>query len=238
MNLKAFRKFLVTQAGRYDLVNDDFSDNGIDSFIIAGSKYLDNLNETQKSWGVSYQNLAIDEISISLPYCRAIKEVWAISSTEGRWEVEKKDFKDLMDEYLAALPSEMESGTIEYYSPCITRIIPSTTTLSSYQENLSYISVAGNEYNGILFNVPTSEAISIMVSGLFYSNPLTSDTSSNYWTDEHPILLYMSTMRQIEIITGTTQGLKTWEASIATEMRLLGMNLIEEEIAKIDRMED
>ena len=49
MNLKAFRKFLVTQAGRYDLVNDDFSDNGIDSFIIAGSKYLDNLNEIQKS---------------------------------------------------------------------------------------------------------------------------------------------------------------------------------------------
>lgn len=237
MDLKAFRKMFVNLSGRFDLVNDDYSDNGLDVFVFEGQKFLDRLDETQKSWADSYQPLALDGIYVSFPYCRAIKEVWAISSTEGRWQLEKKDLQNLMEGYLTTAITEMESGTPLYYSPCVTRIVPKDDTIETFEQFMGYVSVTGNEYNALLINVPTSEAITILVKGLFYSPQLVEDTDSNYWSDEHPLLLYMSTMRQIEVINRSTQGVNDWAKAINTEMSQLGFDLVEELIAEINQME-
>lgn len=237
MNYKEMRKLFRELSGRMDLVNENFSDNGVGVFMNEGRKFLDRLDETQKSWAVNIQTLAIGEISVSFPYCRAIKEVWAASSTEGRWQLEKKNLQDLMDGYLLTLPAEMNTGTPLYYSPCITRSVPKTITISSYQEYLGYISVASNEYNGILVNVPASTSISIQINGLFYSDNLSDDSDTNYWSVNHPLLLYMSTMRQIEVINRSTQGVNDWTTSIVAEMQQLGMDLVDELIAEVNEME-
>lgn len=237
MNYKEMRRMCRDLSGRYDLVNEDYSDNGIGFFINEGRKFLDRLDETQKSWAVRFASLATDAISVSFPYCRAIKEVWAASTTEGRWQLTKKDLQDLMEGYLSTLPASMSSGAPLYYSPCVTRSIPKNTSLSSYQEYLGYIQVATNEYNGILVNVPSSADLSLSIFGLFYSDVLSADTDTNYWTESHPLLLYMATMRQIEVVNRNTQGVNDWTGSIATEMRQLGMDLVEELIAEVNEME-
>jgi len=206
-------------------------------FINEGSKFLDRLDETQKSWATRFAPLALNESYVTFPYCRAIKEVWVASPTTARWQLEKKDLQDLMDGYLMTLPAEMSNGVPLYYSPCVTRSVPMKDTIASFESLMGYVEVADSNYNAILVNVPTSEAITLIISGLFYSPELSADTDVNFWSDAHPLLLYMSTMRQIEVINRSTQGVNDWTNSIMVEMKQLGMDLVEEIIAEADQME-
>lgn len=237
MNLLQMRTKFRDLSGRYDLVNDDFSDNGADFFINEGRKFLDRLDETQKSWAVRLCRLDANAIYATFPYCRAIKEVWVTNPTEGRWQLEKKDLQDLMDGYLMTLPDEMKSGNPLYYSPCITRYSPTDPVPASFETLMGYVEVASSNYNAILLDVPSSDDITLIINGLFYSDELTLDDDVNYWSEVHPMLLYMSTMRQIEIVNRSTQGVNDWTNSIMAEMRQLGMDLVEEVIAEVDQME-
>ena len=237
MNLLQMREKFRDLSGRYHLVNDDYSDNGADFFINEGRKFLDRMDETQKSWAVRLCPLVIDAAYVTFPYCRAIKEVWAASPTNGRWQLEKKDLQDLMNGYLMTLPAEMENGTPLYYSPCITRHSPTISVPASFETLMGYVEVANSNYNAILVNVPSSEDITLIINGLFYSVELIEDDDVNYWSEVNPMLLYMSTMRQIEIVNRSTQGVNDWTNSIIVEMRQLGMDLVEEVIAEVDQME-
>jgi len=105
---------------------------------------------------------------------------------------------------------------------------------------IGYVEIpAGNahEYNSVIVNVPTSEKLTITINGLFYSMELVEDTDKNYWSEVHPMLLYMSAMRYIEITNRNTQGVNDWTSSIAVEMKQLGMDLVEELIAEVSQME-
>lgn len=239
MNLLQLRTKFRELSGRFDLVNEDFSDNGADFFINEGRKFLDRLNETQKSWGVCYRFIEIGRFSALFPYCRAIKEVW-VATVEGRWQLEKKRLQDLMSEYLTGLPSSRNNGSPLYYSPCITRYIPEDATVVDLEAFVGFVEVpTGNayEYNSIILNVPTEAKLMVQIHGLFYSMELVNDTDTNYWSDQHPLLLYMAAMRQVEITNRNTQGVNDWSSAIATEMTQLGMDLVEELIAEADQME-
>lgn len=239
MNLLQQRTLFRNLSGRFDLVNEDFTDNGADFFINEGRKFLDRLDETQKSWGSCFRFVEIGGFAAHFPYCRAVKEVWAMSST-ARWQLEKKDLQKLIEGYLTEMPGERNTGTPLYYAPTITRIIPENVEIEDLESFIGWIDVsAGNahEYNSILLNVPADEKISLEIKGLFYSAELTDDTEENYWSANHPSLLHMAAMRYIEITNRNTQGVKDWENSIAVEMRQLGMDLVEELIAEVDQME-
>ena len=242
MNLIEMRKKFKDLSGRFDLVNDaDNSDNGADFFINAGSKYLDRMDETQKSWASCYRLVGIGHFSVAFPYCRAIKEVWVSSINEGRWQLEKKDLQDLIVGYLTGLPSIRNQGPPLSYSPCLTRYVPENATVEDLEAFIGFVDVpSGNsyEYNAILLNVPTDVQLTVEIKGLFYSRELIEDTDSNYWSSQHPMLLYMAAMRQVEITNRNSQGVKDWEASITTEMAQLGMDLVEELIAEVNQMED
>ena len=240
MNLLQFRTKFRSLSGRFDLVNEDGSDNGADFFINAGSKFLDRLDETQKSWASCFRFLDIGHFSVVFPYCRAIKEVWAASATEGRWQLKKKNLQDLIEGYLAGIPSSRTSGSPLYYSPCITRYVPENASVMDIEAFIGFVEIpSGNsyEYNSILVNVPASEKLMIDIRGLFYSMELVNDTDKNYWSEVHPMLLYTSTMRQLEVVNRNTQGVNDWTNAIATEMKQLGMDLVEELIAEADEME-
>ena len=238
MNLLQLRTLFRKLSGRFDLVNEDFSDNGADIFINEGRKFLDRSDETQKSWGNCYRFLEVGHYSISFPYCRAIKEVWADSST-ARWQLEKERLQDLLANCMAGLPSSRTSGTVSRYSPCITRHIPEDADMTEIESFIGWVDVpAGNahEFNSIMLNVPTDKRISLIISGLFYSMELVENEDENYWSAVHPMLLYMAAMRQVEIVNRNTQGVNDWTSSILTDMRQLGMDLVEEEIAEISVM--
>jgi len=239
MNLVQLRTLFRSLSGRYDLVNADFTDNGADFFINEGRKYLDRLDEHQKTWATCYRNILTDAWSTSFPYCRAVKEVWVASATE-RWQLEKKRLQDLIAGYLTGLPTSRDSGTPLYYSPCITRFIPEDSTpahIASFAPWTDVIVLDGYDYNAILLNVPTDEDLVVTINGFFYSPELAEDEDENYWSAAHPMLLYMSAMRQIEVANRNTQGVNDWTAAIHAEVQQLGFDLVEEIIAEIDQME-
>ena len=239
MNLLQLRTKFRSLSGRFDLVNADLSDNGADFFINEGRKYLDRLDETQKSWASCFRFLNIGSSSVSFPYCRAIKEVWAATTTE-RWQLEKRSLQDLTTGYLTGLPSSRSTGSPLYYAPCIVRYIPEDAEAGELEAFAGFTDVeAGtyHEYNSVLVSVPASEKIMLDVRGLFYSMELINDIDKNYWSEVHPLLLYMAAMRQVEVTNRNTQGVKDWTSSIKDEVSQLGMDLVEELIAEVDQME-
>ena len=240
MNLLQIRTKFREISGRFDLVNDDYSDNGADFYINSGAKFLDRLDETQKSWASCFRFIDTGFYIASVPHSRAIKEVWA-ATVSARWQLEKKNLQDLIAGYLTGMPSERSSGTPLYYSPTITRYIPENLTADSFESFLGWIDIpSGNvrEYNTILLNIPTDEKIVVEIKGLFYSHELTNDTDENYWSSVHSMLLIMSAMRQVEIMNRNTQGVNDWTNAIAVDMKQLGMDLVEELIAGVTQIED
>ena len=241
MNFLQMRQKFRELSGRFDLVGDTptYTDNGAGFFLNEGRKFLDRLDETQKSWGTCFRFLDVGKYSVQFPYCRAIKEVWAASTTE-RWQLEKKNIQDLINGYLLDLPSQRNTGSPLYYSPCITRAIPENQPISSFESFLGWVDIpSGNahEYNAILVSVPVDEKLTILINGLFYSAELVNDTDENFWSVAHPMLLYMAAMRQVEIANRNTQGVKDWEASIGADVKTLGFDLVEELSAEVSEME-
>lgn len=240
MNLLELRTLFRKLSGRFDLVNSDYSDNGADFFINEGRKFLDRLHETQKSWASCFKVLNVGSFSTSIPHCRAIKEIWISDISNGRWQLRKKDLQYLISNYLTGLPSSRTEGTALYYSPCLTRYIPEGATIEDLEAFAGFVEVpSGNdyEYNSILLNVPVQYKSMLDIRGLFYSAELVSDTDENYWSSQHPLLLYMSAMRQTEVVNRNTQGVNDWTASIMEEASQLGMDLVEQLIAEVDQME-
>ncbi len=240
MNLLQVRTKFRELSGRFDLVNADYSDNGADFFINEGRKVLDRLDETQKSWASAFRFIEIGGFAVHFQHCRAIKEVW-MSTTTARWQLEKMRLQEMIAEYLTGMPSSRDVGSPLYYSPNITRISPQDAIPSDIEGFIGFIDVsAGNAhgYNTILVNVPVEEKVMVEIKGLFYSMELVNDTDENFWSSQHPLLLYFAAMYCIEITNRNTQGANDWMGQILVFMKQLGMDLVEEVIAEVTQIRD
>jgi hypothetical protein len=241
MNLIQIREKFRTLSGRFDLVGatPTFIDNGANFFINEGRKYLDRLDETQKSWGQYFRLLAIGQYSTTFPYCRALKEIWAATSTE-RWQLEKMDLQDLISGYLTNLPSARTPGTPLYYAPCISRYVPEDAAVGTLEAFSGFVDIPSGDahnYNAIILDVPVDVQTMLDMRGLFYSMELVDDTDKNYWSEVHPSLLIQAAMREVEIFNRNTQGVNDWSSAIAAQMTQLGYDLVEELIAEVTEME-
>jgi len=239
MNLLEVRIKARELSGRYDLVEEDNSDNGMDFFIREGQRLLDRLGENQKSWASTFKFAEIGDYVISFQYCRAVKEVW-VSSTTARWQLEKKSYQDILAEYLSGDPAELTNGAPLYYTPIITRHIPKDVTALTIEAFLDFVEVPFGQnptYNSIMFNIPTDEKLAVEIKGLFYSVELTEDTDYNYWSVNHPGLLIIAAFRAIEVFNQNQSKIESWEKAIASELKGISEDLVSEIIADIDQME-
>jgi len=153
------------------------------------------------------------------------------------------DLADLIAGYFTELPSGLDPGTATYYAPHITRAAPETFNtpadeLASFVGYVDVLSADHFAYNSILVAPPTEERLAVQVKGLFYSDQLVEDTDKSYWSEVHPDVLIMATMRSIEIVNRNTQGVNDWNASIDQEIAGINMDLVEEEIAEVTQIED
>jgi len=239
MNLLQIRQQFRTLSGRFDLVNIDGSDNGANFFINEGRKFLDRKDDTKNSFASRYKVLNTGRFSASVEQCRAIQEVW-MATTAGRWQLEKKSLQDLMTGYLSGFPTGRTNGTPLYYAPCIVRYIPEGAIPSDIGAFIGFVeNPAGNssDFNSILLNVPVDRQSMLDIRGLYYSKELVADTDVNYWSECNPSLLLMSAMRYIEVFNRNTQGVKDWESAMSTDIKQLGMDFIEQQIAEVTEME-
>jgi hypothetical protein len=239
MNLLQIRTKFRELSGRYDLVNDDFSDNGADFFINEASKWLDKTIETSKSWASYMAIVTANSWYLSFPTARAVKEVW-ISTTTGRWQLRKQRLQDLIAAYYSTPPALIESGTPLYYSPTVTRYIPediTPATLATFAAFIGIIPSMATDYNAIIFSSPVDVSALIEVKGLFYSFTLTNDDDENYWSKVNPLLLIQTAMRQTHLISGNKAMLDIVNGGISDDLMKLDKDLVEQEIAGIDQME-
>jgi len=239
MNLLQIRQQFRTISGRHDLVNLDGSDNGANFYINEGSRYLDRLDENQKSWASRFVWLQAGLWGVQFEYCRAIKEVW-VSSTTERWQLEKKRLQDLRSEYMSEMPSERDTGDPLYYAPTLTRYIPEDAEVGDIESFIGFVDIPTGDahlFNSILIAPPADELLSVEIVGLFYNTSLDADTDENYWSVAHPMLLIMAAMRYVEVINRNTQGVNDWEAVISRDIATIGFDLVEELIAEVDQME-
>lgn len=238
MNLLQIRQQFRSMSGRFDLVEEDGSNNGADFYINSGSKFLDRLSENQKSWASCFRFIEAGRFSTQFPYCRAIKEVWAATS-DKRWQLEKKSLQDLTAAYLTGLPSSRGTGQPRYYSPTITRYIPEDATADTFEAFAGFVDIpagTAHEYNCIVLSVPVDQKMMFEIKGLFYSMELVEDTDENYWSVSHSLLLTMAAMRYLEVVNRNTQGVNDWDNAIRIETEQLGYDLVEELIAEADEM--
>lgn len=230
--LRTFRSL----SGRYDLIDDDPEQN-IVNIINAASKTLDRLAETQKSFASHFAFLNVDAFQLSIPYCRAIKEVWAATTTE-RWQIEKKNLQDIILGFLSS--DTITSGDSMYYAPVVTRKVPSDADLSSFATYMTYLDTQPNldaNYNGIVIVPPTDTKILIEVKGLFYSAELSDDEDENYWSAIYPMTLLRSVMRELDIFDQNQSKVDNWNKAITADLVNINKDLVEELIAEVDEID-
>lgn len=239
MNLVEIRQKFRELSGRYDLVNDDFSDNGANFFINEGSKWLDRTVETTKSWASFMAVINAGDWNVQFQQARAIKEVW-ISTIEGKWQLEKIRLQDMLASFFTQNPAEWTNGTPTYYSPILTRTIPETLTpadIAAFSAFIGLITSSGYDYNAIILSAPVDQDTLVEVVGLFYSQVMADDTDTNFWSTVHPLLLVQAALRQIYTINGNKPLLDLLERGIGADLKELGYDLVEQIIAEVDQME-
>lgn len=262
MNLLEIRKWLIRESGRYELVvdaaGDDWDDNGANGYINAGCRLLDRMQDVRESIGRNFQTTTAGDSLIKFQYCRAIKEVWAGDTTNGRWKLEKKPL-----EYLRKLypnPSTSDRGTPKYYSIAKMRVVPpgiyqylidengaylvdeegqrleelvTLDSLSDYDSLLSGIDTGNKGYTAILIAPPADGEYLIDTFGLFYSDSLNDDTDDNYWTVIHPELVIMSSLAMIEKFSRNKEGANDWIEAIREELFGIDKDMADEEAVDI-----
>lgn len=239
MNLIDIRKKFRDLSGRYDLVNDDFSDNGANFFINEGSKWLDRTIETTKSWASYMTVINAGAWYVLFPLSRAIKEVW-LSTADGRWQLDKIRLQDLIASFMSATPANLTNGTPAYYSPALTRYIPETilpATLATFAAFIGIIPTTPHDYNAVILSVPVDQDTLVEVKGLFYSMELTLDTHENFWSKVHPLLLIQAAIRQTHIVSGNKPMLDVLDRGLDGDLVRIDKDLTEQVIAEIDKME-
>jgi hypothetical protein len=243
MNLLQVRTKFRELSGRFDLVNADFTDNGADFFINEGCKYLDRLDETNKSTASCFRFVEIGGFSAVFPRVRALREVYGISASgtqTGRWKIEKEDLSSLIEAYLSELTDDRIPGYPSLYAPCITRYIPDTSEIDNIEAFVSFMEIPSGhaeEYNAILLNCPVETKIMLDLRGLFYSPELVEDTDTNIWSANHPLTLIEAAMMQCEGPNRNTQGYKDLAMVVGDTVRQLGFDKVEEDIAGVEEME-
>jgi len=225
--------------GRADL-NDPAAAFDAGFFINEGQKFLDRLFSRGKVEARSFTNLFIDQILVSFPNVRSIKEVW-LYDTERRWPlilVEQSVLREYYDEPAA----NIAHGPPEYYAPIVSRPYPKGLTAAPLNQIWAAqdMKLALHEVRSSILLMPpvdVSLKYTLEVRGLFYADVLSADVDISYWTEENELLLIFASAYMMELTYRNTEGAKDWLGSVMTIAEGLDKDIVEEQITGISSME-
>ena len=238
MNLKEVRLQARELSGRFDLINEDGTDNGFDFHLNEGMRYLDRIYLHSKTPARHFVTLESGDYYATFTLCRAIKEVW-VATTTARTQLEKMDIQDFRASYPAPW-NLVGSGTPLYYTPALLRKVPKDVQIQNMGGFIGYADVMigdSHDYNGVLIAPKANAQLHMEVIGYFYTEALVNDTDENYWTSQHPSTLIMGAMRQIEVFNRNSEGRLDWERAIALQLDGVDKDVVEEELSEVDNME-
>jgi hypothetical protein len=250
MTLTEVRTLFRTISGRYDLVNNDGSDNGANWYINQGIKVLDGLQETPASSARYQKDIAIGAYRFTLgpQYCRSIEEVWMMDS-ESRWELEKVTLNWMRTEYSEEF-SSIDTGSPLYYCPLIHGLGPDQKTLDitgsdiyttqfTYDHEDLIFADQGSwySYRGILWMPPSDSIATVEIVGKFFSAELSGDTDTNYWTVKQPMAVVQAACYVLESMNRNFEGARDWLGALGVPLTGIDHDFVGEEIAGVSEME-
>jgi len=237
MNLVTLRQKFAQLTGRYDLVDDTTSwgDNGADFYINAGQEFLDRRSNVWRKTNRIFDQLAAGVWYKTFTRCRIIEAVY-INNTTGRSKLERKDFHWLHEEFSDTVATE-GNGTPLYYCPAYLKSTESTdiTSLGAF---FNYVMASSAAYRGVIILPPPDESIVIEVIGQFYSEELSLDADENFWTINHPGLLLLAAMYQLEVLAHrNTEGANDYLRQLDIAPVDLDKDMADEESNSFTQME-
>lgn len=239
MNLKEFRKMFIETSGRYDLWNDDGSDNGIDHYIRLGQKHLETLMYWDKMEAI--QNVTLTGRSnFMLQNLRTVTRVSVRSALTDR-------FVDLVRINLSqarkyAMEDNSETNLPLYYTLYRNRGQVNEAVEADFFDSMAFYQdvVADQNFDSVgvlLTPLTTANPLYVEVEGLFRAVSLVDDEDENYWTIQWPNLLVYATYRELEVVYRNTQGVKDWDGAIASSLIQQEMDFILDESGPISQMQ-
>jgi hypothetical protein len=244
MDLLDIRTTFVQRSGRHDLVVDttDYEDNGANSYINEGQRWLDRNYFVDKAHGRFFKDVGTGAYGVIVPDCRVIEEVWMMNG-DARFQLQKLDLNELKGVNWFNKPfSTMDTGQPKYYAPTYIRMVPENTALliGDSAGLIGYMDVMFTEYynfNAIVTFPPTDGAYSYDILGLFYHPKLTSDDQKNFWSVTYPDILLMAATRQLEVFYRNTEGVNDWTKTIQNELTNIDFDAVQEETQEVTQME-
>lgn len=251
MTLTEIRAKVKSISGRYDLVNDDGSDNGMDFYIQAGTRYLDLTTQHIKSYATYRKDLAAGDYKIEFNEVRSIKHIWIYDEANGRNDLTELSLAKFKSKYAKAL-ADNDSGTPKHYAVGIINLQPSQQSL--YIDLNAYLSAVGagtapftadyhdimfgsnDSYLSVLFAPKADQKYTVTIEGQFYSKTLSNDNDVNFWSANYPEVLINATMYALEAFYRNTAGMNDWERAMLPMKQGIEFDQIETEIAHISEM--
>ena len=232
MNLGEVRALFIRHSGRYDLVNDDGSDNGANTFINWGQRFLDRMTDISKTNARYSYIVEANTYAVIMPECRAIKEVWC-STEETRNELKIRDMREMRHKYAKPF-SQLKTGRPRYFSMATLRMAPESDrlTIANALRQLNQGDVMfGQQYkfNGVILWPPTDNTYMIEAWGMFYNPELINDGDKSWWSEEHTNALIFAACYQLETMHRNTQGANDWLNALQNEIRGIDYDQVEQD---------
>lgn len=196
-------------SGRYDLVDSEFGDNGMDYFINQAQKWLDQKVRHPGLEGRYLKVLSAGDQALRIERAIAITGIWLTKSDGTQFKLVREDLNRLLLNYQSA-----ENGTPVYWCYDVGNISPqqeSVSDLSSFSEVDTIVLSDPYEKASIrLFPPADDTGWTLQAYGRFYSPLLVDDGDKSWWTVNHPELLVAATIAEIEGALMTESASNSW----------------------------
>lgn len=238
MDYQEIADILVKESGRYDLVKEDGSDNGLLRFVNSGQRMLDRKSNHFSSEARSYMTVTEGDYYFVVPECRVIESVWLLDQPAGigalRYPLIKTTWDDIQIRF-NMLASELTKGKPNEFSIGSFRLSPDPR--KTYAENVEvfagFVDGFANpnfDYNAILFGPASDGDYGFQVVGKFYTPKFDSQITETFWSVQHPEALIASARFWMEVANRNTEGRRDWEGIIQDYLTDLEKENIEQSI--------
>ena len=251
MTLLELRTQLRKETGRADLVNSDYTDNGMDVKINDAIKYLDETVVHKRSFAQYKYDIYSGEYKVNVPYIRSIRKVWAFNTSDGVIKLNPLTFEEFKEKYSDGISNSDPAAPADYCSSILNLQYGQHADYANLAAFLA--AVAGGtaeftmdydelmfgdnqEYSGLLIGPQADGTYTISVWGEFYSMPLEAEGDECFWSVVHPRLLRLAVMRELEVDHRNSEGVRDWERAMDKYTFNLEADMVMEQISKTNQM--
>ena len=235
MNLKEVRQKFVDLSGRFDLVvdTDDYLDAGADFFIQAGSKLLDQLEDSGAEEGTVFVKIKVGQYYVFIPGLRVVEQVWSYDG-QSRKQLTDTDRVGLREFFPSKVINNETGNPAQYYPGSFK--IGNPDSPDGVTDYMVKLSSETDVPNGILFP-PTDRAMTLEINGKFFSHPLEKCGDENYWSVNYPLLLIWAALYNVEVTYRNTTGANDWLNAIENKLYSIACDAVDQAGINVKQME-